>query len=96
MKFIACGENDRLLEVNRRFRDSLTAQNQLILDRLTAEVAGIQNEKDRRLTLRRLAVAKQINYIYEESPGGHDFSCWAAASEWVGQVHWKYYQAGAE
>jgi S-formylglutathione hydrolase FrmB len=90
--FFACGANDFLLEANRRIRDTLAAQNQLILDRLTAEVAGIQDEKERRLALRKLAAEKQINYIYEESPGGHDFTYWSAASERVGLFHWKYFQ----
>jgi S-formylglutathione hydrolase FrmB len=92
--FFACGANDFLLEANRRFRDTLAAQNQQILDGLTAEVSGIQDEKERRIALRKLAAKKQIHYIYEESPGSHDFTYWSAASDRVGLFHWKYFQAG--
>jgi len=94
--FFACGANDFLLEVNRRFRDTLMAGNKVILDRLTAEVAGIQDAQARKTALRKLSAERQINYIYEESPGGHDFPYWSAASERVGLFHWKYFQAGTD
>ena len=94
--FIACGANDFLLEVNRRFRDILEDQNRKIIDQVTAEVAGITDAKEKRDTLRQKIAENQINYLYEESPGDHNFAYWNEASERVGFFHWKQFQNASQ
>lgn len=94
--FIACGADDFLLEVNRRFRDILAEENKRITDRITAGVADIQDATERKNALRQRIAECQINYIYEESPGGHNFVYWKEASERVGLFHWKYFKAEAK
>lgn len=94
--FIACGAEDFLLEVNRRFRDTLAGENKKIINRVTAGVADIKDATERKHTLRKRIVESQINYIYEEAPGGHNFVYWNTASERVGLFHWKHFQAGAK
>jgi len=94
--FLACGASDSLLDANRGFRDILMEKNKKIIDQLTAEVADIENAKIRRKTLRNRIAENQINYIYEEAPGGHDFLYWNTASERVGLFHWKWFQVSAQ
>lgn len=90
--FIACGADDFLLEVNRRFRDVLAEKNRAITADVTAGVADIQDVAERRNTLRKRIAESQLNYIYEESPGGHNFVYWNAASERVGLFHWTFFK----
>jgi len=91
-----CGTEDRGLEPSREFATFLTEQNKIIRERLESQVAGIEDQRERRGKLSELMAEHGLNFMYKESPGGHNWEFWRDASEAVAEFHWKSFQKAAE
>ncbi|MEX0886868.1 MAG: alpha/beta hydrolase family protein [Phycisphaeraceae bacterium] len=83
-----CGSDDFLLDDNRALADFLAAQNRAIRERLEAR-AG--EDADGRAVTEQWA-RERIDYVYKESPGGHNWPFWRDASAAIVDFHWRTFQ----
>ena len=92
---IHCGTEDGgMIARSRTFSQFLAEQNKLIADE-AANDPSLASETDpdkKAKALGALVAARRLNFVYLESPSGHNWPFWLSAGELVIDFHWRSFR----